>query len=65
MTLHPTPHKTNNKLAACALAFVLSLSGCASNKGLPTTQFDFGPATPGTQATSSAAGLGALVVTDV
>jgi cholesterol transport system auxiliary component len=65
VTLHPTPHKTNNKLAACALAFVLSLSGCASNKGQPTTQFDFGPATPGTQATSSAASLGALVVTDV
>jgi len=63
VTLHPTPHKTNNKLAACALAFVLSLSGCASNKGQPTTQFDFGPATPNTQTAQST--LGALVVTDV
>ncbi|TQK05667.1 cholesterol transport system auxiliary component [Herbaspirillum sp. SJZ107] len=63
VTLHPTPRKTNNKLAACALAFVLSLSGCASNKGQPTTQFDFGPATPNTQTAQST--LGALVVTDV
>jgi len=73
VTLHPTPHKTNNKLAACALAFVLSLSGCASNKGQPITQFDFGPAlAPAAQAAGASAGginsfanFGALVVTDV
>lgn len=73
VTLHPTPHKTNNKLAACALAFVLSLSGCASNKGQPTTQFDFGPAlAPAAGAAGASAGginsfanFGALVVTDV
>jgi cholesterol transport system auxiliary component len=67
VNLHPTRYQTNNKLAACAtaLAFVLSLSGCASNKSQPTTQFDFGPAVPSAQTAPSAAALGALVVTDV
>jgi len=70
VNLHPTATKTNKKLAACAavLACVLTLSGCASNKGQPTTQFDFGPAVPNTQSTQTmpgAAALGALVVTDV
>jgi len=68
VTLHPT-HNKMNKLAACALAgaltCTLALSGCASNKGQPTTQFDFGPAIPSAQATASASTLGALVVTDV
>ena len=45
--------------AACALI----LSGCASQKGQPTTQFDFGPAMA---AQTQAQGvLGAVVVTDV
>jgi len=54
------------RLAACALALALAsnLSGCASNKAQPTTQFDFGPATPAVQAAAPAA-LGAVVVTDV
>jgi cholesterol transport system auxiliary component len=55
--------------AACALLF----AGCASQKGQPTTQFDFGPALPAasTQAAGApaagapAAALGAIVVTDV
>jgi cholesterol transport system auxiliary component len=65
VNLHPTRHKTNHKLAACAtaLACLLSLSGCASNKAQPTTQFDFGPAVLNAQAAQSA--FGALVVTDV
>jgi cholesterol transport system auxiliary component len=67
VNLQSTPNPTR-KLAACAtvlaLALSLSLSGCASNKGQPTTQFDFGPATPGTPAAASGA-LGAVVITDV
>ncbi|KGF79240.1 ABC transporter [Massilia sp. JS1662] len=48
-------------IAAAALALILS--GCASQKGQPTTQFDFGPAT---SAQTQAQGmLGAVVVTDV
>ena len=47
---------------ACALLF----AGCASQKGQPTTQFDFGPALPAAQgAPAPAAALGAVVVTDV
>ena len=46
--------------AACALA----LAGCASHKGEPATQFDFGPAMP-MAATPSAPRLGPLVVSDV
>ena len=49
-------------IAAAALALILS--GCASQKGQPTTQFDFGPATPAAQATAQGT-LGAVVVTDV
>jgi cholesterol transport system auxiliary component len=44
------------------------MAGCASQKGEPTTQFDFGPAVPvptlQTTAASTSA-LGAIVVTDV
>jgi cholesterol transport system auxiliary component len=50
--------------AACALA----LCGCASNKGEPATQFDFGPAVPAAASAAPAAPaaqLGAVVVTDV
>jgi cholesterol transport system auxiliary component len=54
--MHPTRY-----LLAAALA--LTLSACASQKGQPTTQFDFGPATP-TQAAAQGT-LGSVVVTDV
>jgi hypothetical protein len=37
--------------AACALLF----AGCASQKGQPTTQFDFGPALPAPQAAGAPA----------
>jgi cholesterol transport system auxiliary component len=48
-------------IAAAALALILS--GCASQKGQPTTQFDFGPATS-TQ-TQAQGTIGSVVVTDV
>jgi cholesterol transport system auxiliary component len=48
-------------IAAAALALILS--GCASQKGQPTTQFDFGPAaSPATQAPGAP---GSVIVTDV
>jgi cholesterol transport system auxiliary component len=53
--MHPTRF-----LPAAALA--LLLSACASQKGQPTTQFDFGPAAP-TSAQAQGA-LGSVVVTD-
>ncbi|WP_307171820.1 ABC-type transport auxiliary lipoprotein family protein [Massilia sp. 9096] len=65
--LHPTVRPTRLLIAAvCALA----IAGCASNKGEPATQFDFGPAAPASASASTAAApnanpLGALVVTDV
>jgi len=62
-TLHPTPH-IQRKLAAGAAVLALLLSGCASNKAPPPTQFDFGPAIPAGQA-APASTLGAVVVTDV
>lgn len=53
-------HPTRIILAA---ALALTLSACASQKGQPTTQFDFGPATA---AQAQAQGmLGAVVVIDV
>jgi len=62
VTLHPTRILT---AAACALI----LAGCASQKGQPTTQFDFGPALPAAAAqtpnAAPAAALGAIVVTDI
>jgi len=54
-----TPHPTRYIIAA---ALTLVLSGCASQKSQPTTQFDFGPATP---ASAAAPALGPVVVTDV
>jgi len=59
-----TPHPTRYIIAA---ALTLVLSGCASQKSQPTTQFDFGPAAPA-QAQSQAPVQGApgsVVVTDV
>ena len=54
--MHPTRF-----ILAAALALILS--GCASQKGQPTMQFDFGPAAPA-QARAQGA-LGPVVVTDV
>jgi cholesterol transport system auxiliary component len=52
----------SNRLIALAAAALL-VTGCASQKGEPTTQFDFGPAMPAQ--TQAAAPIGAVVVTDV
>jgi cholesterol transport system auxiliary component len=61
-----------HRLVACAAAALL-LAGCASQKGEPTTTFDFGPAmpvqaaaSPSTSPTAAAStSLGAIVITDV
>jgi cholesterol transport system auxiliary component len=56
-----------HRLIACAAAALL-LAGCASQKGEPTTTFDFGPAMPAQAAASpstAAGALGAIVITDV
>jgi cholesterol transport system auxiliary component len=53
-----------HRLIACAAAALL-LAGCASQKGEPTTTFDFGPAMPVQTAASASASLGAIVITDV
>jgi cholesterol transport system auxiliary component len=58
-------HPTRFILAA---ALALTVSGCASQKGQPTTQFDFGPAAPAqarTPAGLAPGPLGSVVVTDV
>jgi cholesterol transport system auxiliary component len=52
--------KTHRLIAVLAAAGLL-LSGCASQKGEPTTQFDFGPAMP---PVTAAAPIGAIVITD-
>lgn len=62
VTLHPTPHLIRF-LGAAAVA--LALCGCASNKGEPNTQFDFGPVTPSAVAAAPSGQLGAVVVADV
>lgn len=52
-----------------ALAAALLLAGCASQKGEPTTQFDFGPAmplaAPAAAQAQPTAPIGAIVVTDI
>jgi cholesterol transport system auxiliary component len=54
-----------HRLIVLAAAGVL-VAGCASQKGEPTTQFDFGPAAPAQAAqTDPSPALGAIVVTDV
>jgi len=61
-----SPVNPTRTLAAVAVACALTLSGCASDKAPPPTQFDFGPAVPGaSQAQAPAGALGAVVVTDV
>lgn len=60
-TLRPTPHLIRFLIAA---ACALSIAGCASQKGQPATQFDFGPASTTAPAPATGA-LGAVVVTDV
>ncbi|MFC5551840.1 ABC-type transport auxiliary lipoprotein family protein [Massilia aerilata] len=56
-----------HRLIAVLAAGALLLTGCASQKGEPTTQFDFGPAMPVQAAVQSAqaAPVGAIVVTDL
>ena len=69
VTLLSAPLLKHRLIALAATA--LLLAGCASQKGEPTTQFDFGPAMPAaspaqTQAQSPAqAPIGAIVVTDI
>lgn len=53
-----------HRLIALAAAALL-LAGCASQKGEPTTQFDFGPAMPAASLAPSQAPIGAIVVTDI
>jgi cholesterol transport system auxiliary component len=55
-----------HRLIALAAAALL-VSGCATQKSEPTTQFDFGPAMPPVSAaqTQAASPIGAIVVTDV
>lgn len=71
LNLQPIPQlpaHLSRTLAACAaLAAALALSGCASTKSPPTTQFDFGPAIPAAQAAQAATpgALGTVVVGDV
>jgi cholesterol transport system auxiliary component len=58
------PHRLIAVLAAAGLL----LAGCASQKGEPNTQFDFGPAAPLATAQPAQSGqdpLAAIVVTDV
>jgi cholesterol transport system auxiliary component len=51
------------RLIAVLAAGALLLAGCASQKGEPTTQFDFGPALPAA-APAAQPSLGAIVVSD-
>jgi cholesterol transport system auxiliary component len=55
------------RILSATLFCALALGGCASNKGQPTTQFDFGPPTSGAvQPAPAAAGApSAVVVMDV
>ena len=52
------------RLIAVLAAAALLLAGCASQKGEPTTQFDFGPALPAAAAPAVQSPLGAIVVSD-
>jgi cholesterol transport system auxiliary component len=53
-----------HRLIVLAAAAGFLLTGCASQKGEPTTQFDFGPAMPVQAAQAQAAAPIAIVVTD-
>ena len=59
-TVTPIPHR----LIAVLAAGTLLLAGCASQKGEPTTQFDFGPALPAATTPAAPMALGAIVVSD-
>lgn len=60
----PSATLLKHRLIALAAAALL-LAGCASQKGEPTTQFDFGPAMPAASQAQAAAPVGAIVVTDI
>ncbi len=62
MNREDTVTQLQHRLIALAAAALL-VTGCASQKSEPPTQFDFGPAMPAQ--TAPAAPLGAIVVTDV
>jgi len=64
MTHEETVTLLPHRLIALAAAALL-LAGCASQKGEPTTQFDFGPAMPAASQAQAAAPIGAIVVTDI
>lgn len=64
MTHEETVILIPHRLIAVLAAGALLLTGCASQKGEPTTQFDFGPATPAATPAAQPA-LGAIVVSDV
>lgn len=59
----PVTSLSTRVLAACACALIVS--GCASQKGQPTTQFDFGPALAATATAAPSGAPAAIVVTDV
>jgi cholesterol transport system auxiliary component len=61
VNLYPT------RFLSATVFCALVLGGCASNKGQPTTQFDFGPPTPGAMQAdpAPAGGPAAVVVMDV
>ena len=64
MTHEETVTLKTPRLIAVLAAGTLLLAGCASQKGEPTTQFDFGPATPMASAPATPMALGAIVVSD-
>jgi len=64
MTHEETVTLKTPRLIAVLAAGALLLAGCASQKGEPTTQFDFGPATPPAATQAAPSALGAIVVSD-
>lgn len=68
MTHEETVTLKTPRLIAVLAAGALLLAGCASQKGEPTTQFDFGPALPAAAtpvpAPAAQSSLGAIVISD-
>jgi len=64
MTHEETVTLKTPRLIAVLAAGALLLAGCASQKGEPTTQFDFGPALPSAAAPAAQSSLGAIVISD-